>query len=132
MTRITFTVDGQPVAKQRPRTKKTKNGYSTRTPKKTKDYESLVAQSAMIALVGREMYDEKAELSVSIIIHREDARRADIDNIVKSVMDGMEKVVYHNDSQVLELYSRLYRKSKPARVEVSVKTLVADSKEKAA
>lgn len=126
-TLLQFIVDGQPVAKQRPRTRRTRGGkYRTHTPKKTKDYEASVAQSARIALGSKPRFGDKDKLSVSITIWRDNAIRADIDNIVKSIMDGMEGIVYKNDSQVLELYARLHRKSDKAGISVKV-SMLADT-----
>lgn len=125
MTTLTFCVFHQPIGKERARTQYTKHGYHTHTPQKTRDYEELVATLAMVAMhrQGIEMFPKQQPLSVSVIAYRDNAYRADIDNICKSVMDGMEGVVYHNDSQVLELYSRLYRKADDAKIEVTVKEL---------
>ncbi|MEO0597599.1 MAG: RusA family crossover junction endodeoxyribonuclease [Chloroflexota bacterium] len=117
---IQFALDMKPQTKQRPRTYRTKTGkVRTVTPKATKQYEQAIAQSASLAT--DKPFAKGVKLSVSILIWRTDARRADIDNICKSVMDGMEGVVYHNDSQVIELYSRLHRKASKAGVQVTVK-----------
>lgn len=117
---VSFHVPGNPVAKQRPRIFRD----IVYTPKKTLDYEALVAQYAMIAMAGRDMLT--GELSVSIISRRETKHRADIDNIEKSVMDGMEGVVYKNDSQVVETYNRLYRGVKPGGVDIIVKKMESE------
>lgn len=122
---VVFTLAINPVAKQRPRTYRTKSGETrTVTPKKTQDYEKQVARHASISRNSPDMLT--GELSVSIIIRRKTAHRADIDNIVKAVMDGMEGVLYKNDSQVMELYSRLYRKDPNPGIDVIVKPLLAN------
>lgn len=116
--RVKFTVNGNPLPKQRPRTYRTKKGkVRTITPKKTLNYEALVAQSASMAHDGELV---TGDVSVSIVIRRADNVRADIDNICKSVMDGMEGILYKNDSQVTTLYSRLYRNSENPGIDVTV------------
>lgn len=114
---VSFHVPGNPVAKQRPRISR-RRAY---TPKKTLDYEAVVAQYAMVAMAGCDMLT--GDLSVSIISRRETKHRADIDNIEKAVLDGMEGVVYKNDSYVVETYNRLYRGVKPGGVDIIVKQL---------
>jgi Holliday junction resolvase RusA-like endonuclease len=95
---IVFTVMGKPIAKERPRLGR----GGTYTPKKTKDYESDVRNAAQEAMQGKPPLTGLIQLSM--VIWRADGRQADVDNIVKSVMDGMQKGgVYRNDSQVAEL-----------------------------
>ena len=51
---VTFTVDGNPVAKGRPRFAKRGKFVQTYTPQKTKDYESLVMDAASNAMGSSE------------------------------------------------------------------------------
>lgn len=95
---IVFTVMGKPIAKERPRLGR----GGTYTPKKTKDYEADVRKAAQEAMQDKPPF--LGLIQLSMVIWRADGRQADVDNIVKSVMDGMQKGgVFRNDSQVAEL-----------------------------
>lgn len=95
----TFHVPGPPVPKARPRVV---NGR-TYTPKRTRDYEALVG-----ACYHGPPHEGK--VTVELEIHLPNRRRVDIDNICKSVMDGLEGHAYANDGQVYQLIARKWIK----------------------
>ena len=96
---VTFAIPGSPIPKGRPR--KGPNGWYT--PKRTKDYETLVAQCAMVA--GLRM-DPEATCSVEIELHLS-RRRFDVDNAAKSILDGLQRMAGGwNDRQVTSLIVR--------------------------
>ena len=96
-------IPGEPVAKARPRATRTGHIY---TPSKTKH------QEAEIALAWVRKYgDTKTEKPVSIEItffmkkslkskDRYVQKRPDIDNLIKTVLDGLNNVAYKDDKQV--------------------------------
>tara|TARA_Y100000588_G_scaffold209311_1_gene223161 strand:- start:245 stop:592 length:348 start_codon:yes stop_codon:yes gene_type:complete len=108
-----FKIPGRPQAKQRPR--KGRNGRFY-TPAATKAYEKKVAQ---IALEARQQCRQsplkgpvrlklivcKDYVNVDILPHKTGTRhgRADLDNIVKAVADGLEGILFENDSQITHL-----------------------------
>lgn len=95
-----FVVPGPPVSKQRPRRSPSGNWY---TPKKTVDYENLVAQCAIAAGLKLE---PKKWYSLSIDFYLSSFRK-DRDNQVKCVMDGLQRVGDNwNDNQIADLYIR--------------------------
>jgi len=55
--------------------------------------------------------DADSEWFLSINIYAR-GHVGDIDNIAKSVMDGLETVIYHNDRQVIQLNVNLHRVTK--------------------
>ena len=137
MLKITFVVDGTPVPKGRPRFSL---GH-VYTPERTREYESKVKEAAKAAMKGRPATD----MPVHVSIHayraiptswskrkQEHARHGeilpsshgmDIDNVYKSVLDGMIGTVYADDCQVVELTgSKAY--SGYARTEVQVIEIV--------
>jgi crossover junction endodeoxyribonuclease RusA len=97
MTTITFTVDGQPVPKQRPRVA---NGHAY-TPQRTADWEALVQAEAWVAMQGR--YAIASDVEVILRFCRKGKRRADLDNMCKGVLDGMNGVVFEDDDQVVKI-----------------------------
>jgi len=92
-----FTVPGRPRGKERPRMGRNGKFY---TPKQTRDYEESVAWFA------RNAYKEDpTELPVRLdLIIRSSKSRADISNILKSIEDGMNEIVYLDDKQIKEIH----------------------------
>ena len=122
MISIMFTVYGHPVAKGRPR-------FSTRgkfpvayTPEKTKNYESEVAMMAKAAMGASEPLEgaleafiyvtfpvpasySKKRTEACLIDSEKHTKRPDLDNVIKCVIDGMDKIVFLNDSQITSIHS---------------------------
>jgi Holliday junction resolvase RusA-like endonuclease len=117
MTTITFTVDGQPLPKQRPRIA---NGHAY-TPQKTKAWEALVQAEAWIAMQGR--YALARDVAVTMVFRRHGSRRADCDNLQKSCLDGMNGVVYEDDSQIVQLHAEVQYGHQNPGVDIEVRTL---------
>lgn len=106
---INFTINCEPIGKARPRFGQGR----TYTPKKTKEFEKLVALSALKA--GLQKSSSPIEIKI-IAIHKRPKRlmrktdsktriikdtKPDIDNIVKAVLDGLKG--YFDDKQVHRL-----------------------------
>jgi len=70
---------------------------------------------------------------VRVTVHVYDAikgqRPTDIDNIGKTLMDGMEGIVFQNDSQVDELHIYRHKGAKVAHIEVEIEEIVTEIKE---
>jgi len=121
---IKFEIQGTPQGKQRARVTK----HGTYTPQKTKDYEKLVGWSYKAA--GGKMMEGGVTLNIvayfKIPKSREEEelgfhlQRPDLDNIIKSVKDGLNGVAYKDDSQVYGIYA-LKMWSWSSRVEVIVR-----------
>lgn len=121
-----FEMPVRPQPKERPRV----HGGRGITPQRTRDYENAVATFAHAAMRGKAPTDRP----VRVIIHAEqrDRRRADIDNVAKSLLDGISGQrgskahagrvgpVLVDDSQVVELRVRLVRGASTDRVLVLV------------
>ncbi|MPW16932.1 RusA family crossover junction endodeoxyribonuclease [Paraburkholderia sp. CNPSo 3157] len=136
---VAFTVEGEPVAKGRPRASRTDTGVRMRTPKKTKSYESKIRAAATAAMFGSIPFGRPVALTVSIYLPipeswsklrqtkaAQDLIRAtnkpDTDNVVKAVKDAMNEIVYEDDSQVVDLVATKKYGREP-RVEVEVMEL---------
>ncbi len=105
---LTFEIPGPPVPKGRPRV--TRRG--TFTPQKTKDYEQAVGEAAMVALANLQLlkidpdddlwdWPVGSQYKVSCVFCFTKNPACDGDNILKAVQDGLEKVLYANDKQVV-------------------------------
>lgn len=99
MTGLAFVVPGRPIPAARPRV----TGKGTYTPRTTR-----VAESAVAAYARTQWRlpptPKGTRWSVRIIASFPDHRRADVDNLAKTVMDGMTGIVYEDDDQVTELH----------------------------
>ena len=110
---LTIWVPGKPVPKGRPRL--TRGGHAY-TPAHTHQWESIVASA------GRDVMDGRPPLSGPVLLAAlfYGARaNADIDNLLKSVLDGLNGVVYEDDSQV-QMLAAWRMKGEPHGVKVTV------------
>ena len=117
---VTFTVDGDPVPKGRPRFARRGQFVQTYTDSKTLEYETHVALKARQAIGSSEPL--KGALSVFLYLRyavptsytkkrkedclmgREFPKRIDLDNVYKSITDAMNGIVYVDDSQIVEAH----------------------------
>lgn len=119
----TFTIEGEPRGKGRPRFRNTGKFVQTYTDAKTKNYESLVMDAASNAMGTT----EPLETPVSVYLYirlpipksypkkRQEAclsgselpsKKPDIDNIAKSVCDGMNGIVFKDDCQIVQINAK--------------------------
>ena len=96
---LRFRIDGRAVPKGRPRMTRSGGVY---TPKTTVDYEKIVAAAwndkfGMLALNGR--------LRVTINVYTDRHAKQDVDNLAKSILDGMQRAgaFFDGDEQVYSL-----------------------------
>lgn len=107
-------------AKERPR--KGKNG-SIYTPKKTADCEKAIAKAWATAALPLVHYPIRCEVTLydatddmdMIFMSRiglVQGDKSDLDNMVKTVLDGLNKVAYNDDKQIVKLVvAREYAKT---------------------
>ena len=113
-----FEVPGKVIGKGRPRL----NSYTgvVYTPTRTKDYESLIEQYFLLkyprfkALEGRIKINiiayfsipkttKKADINEMLENNISPTKKPDIDNIVKSILDSMNKFAFKDDNQITKL-----------------------------
>lgn len=111
-----FIVTGKPVGKGRPRfVRKTGMAY---TDPKTKEYEGRVKAAAWAAMKAERLMPTGSRCSVQMTAFMEIPKsysekkkimcqlgaitppRPDIDNLIKAVLDGANKIIYVDDAQV--------------------------------
>jgi Holliday junction resolvase RusA-like endonuclease len=108
MRTFTFTINIKPKAKGRPRAGR--NGMYTDA--KTREHEEFIKQ-AYIESTGPKFdgpvelnatfYKDKIVVVVKELLDVESSLRGDVDNYLKSLLDGLNGVAYDDDKQVLNL-----------------------------
>ena len=113
-----FEVPGRVIGKGRPRL----NSYTgiVYTPTRTKDYESLVEQYfllkyprfkvlegrikvSIIAYFSIPKTTKKADINEMLENNISPTKKPDIDNIVKAILDSMNKFAFKDDNQITKL-----------------------------
>jgi len=134
---VTFKVDANPVGKQRARYVKRGNFVQTYTPDKTRTYESLIKEAAMQAMGSSEPLETPVNLYLYIRAPipksyskkkvadclnglEKPIKKPDASNVLKSVEDAMNGVVYKDDCQIVNFHvSKVY--SSQSGIDVCVK-----------
>ena len=119
---VNFMVEGTPVPKGRPRFARRGKFVSTYSPKTTVDYETKVAEAAQLAMGSSEPLETPVGAYIYITLpipvsyskkrkqeclsgNERPTKKSDIDNYCKAVFDGMNGIVFLNDSQIVSLHS---------------------------
>jgi Holliday junction resolvase RusA-like endonuclease len=101
MRELQFFIPGSPVGKARARASFRGGKAHFYTPAKTKRFENQVILYARTARQAAEIYAPFAgRIGVNLTLHYKKKKIFDIDNVAKSVLDGMNSVIYHDDKQV--------------------------------
>jgi Holliday junction resolvase RusA-like endonuclease len=98
LSSLVFRVDGKPQGKQRAR--RTSRHGRAFIPTETKDYELAVRMAVEQHVACEPEWILDGRYHVGALISFGGARASDIDNIQKSVLDGMNKAAYRDDSRV--------------------------------
>lgn len=132
---IKITVPGDPVAKGRPRFTRTGRSY---TPRKTENYENLIRLAYDLQNQDRDPAEGPITISVTAYFQiptswskKKQAAAAkqevpkiskpDLDNCLKSVFDGLNKVAWKDDSQIDEIHAWKKYSERP-RIEIEIET----------
>ena len=117
----TFTVQGEPRSKARPRFS-TRNGKVVAyTPRDTKTAEDRYRVAYLQAARAIET-DPFAAFTVEATFYCGTTQRRDVDNMLKAVLDGLHKTAWPDDAQVVEVVGRkTYVPKSEARSEVTVR-----------
>ena len=130
---LSFTIPGEPVGKGRPKFTMAGRAY---TPAKTAKYENLVRLAFYEKYSDWKPYEDavsikinsyfpipgswsKKKKSMAILMKIFKISRPDLDNIIKSVCDGLNEVAWKDDAQIYELYARKAYSENP-RTEVEI------------
>ena len=134
---VTFKLDADPVGKQRARYARRGNFVQTYTPDKTRNYEALLKEAAIEAMGSSEPLETPVSLYLYIRVPipksfskkkvqdclnglEQPMKKPDSSNVLKSVEDAMNGVVYIDDCQIINHHiTRVY--STLAGVDICVK-----------
>lgn len=128
---------GPPKGKARARTVRTRGGQTfSYTPEGTVLYENLIKIS--FSQTGERPFRAEEYLRVAIMAYYpvpkstskkkatemiagyiRPAKKPDIDNVIKSILDALNGVAYHDDTQVVAVFAEKYYSDTP-RVEVEI------------
>ncbi|GGK33175.1 hypothetical protein GCM10010965_27520 [Caldalkalibacillus thermarum] len=117
---IRFVVHGRPVPKARPRMAMRGRTAYVYKDEKTREYERLVG------FIAKQACKRPLKGPVQVNIRLFSMNDFDVDNVAKSVLDGMNKICFKDDNQVTALYvsKTKVRTEKEERAEVEVRPLV--------
>lgn len=135
---IVIEIDGEPVAKGRGKIGRMANGRPVIfTPAKTRNNENLIKMAAMAAMEGCDPIKGAVLVRLGVYIafpksfskkKLRDAEaglirpcvKPDLDNFIKSFLDGCNSIVFVDDNQVVELEAfKLYRAKPGMRGEIT-------------
>ena len=127
---VNFHIEGTPVPKKRPRFSTQGGMVRSYTDKATRNYEDHVNLSARAAMgssdpietpVGVYLYirlpipqsHSKKRTEACLNGFEKPIKKPDIDNLAKSLLDGMNGVVFKDDSQIVSLHCTKVYASEP-------------------
>jgi Holliday junction resolvase RusA-like endonuclease len=128
--RVSFSVEGDPVPKARPRTVRKGGRTWSYTPKKVTKWEDAIRCEAEKKFP--EPFNGPVALSLAFYLKRPKSRRKenfvittpDMDNLEKAVLDGLNEIAYVDDKYVVVKNSvKLYCRTGKPRVEIVVTAL---------
>lgn len=131
LKKITITFPMLPIPKGRPRARKCSNHIQIFTPQKTKEFEKAIAEYYKQSTKGFQ-FDKDQPIIVNLVFgmpipksapkvkqvnmckgNIKHTKKPDIDNLVKSVLDGLNGVAWEDDSQIVRLSASKEYSSEP-------------------
>jgi len=132
INKISLTIPGEPKAKQRPKWFK----HGTYTPEKTVSYESYIKElfatkypefmpkeTALTLHIYAGLFMPKSTSKKKVDMMKlgiiKPIKKPDVDNLLKTVMDALEKLAYKNDSQIVRVVMDKDYSERP-RLEITI------------
>lgn len=132
MGKIQFEIPGDVQPQQRPKFSRLGKHVTVRDPKESKDYkafvrliasqhapENLITEDIKLTIdvyrkIPKSFSKKKRQMALNGEIRP--TTKPDIDNLAKGIKDGLSKVLWHDDSQVIELTARKWYSENPRAV----------------
>lgn len=143
MRKVRFEIPGEPTGKGRPRFSKF---GGPRSPEKTVLYENLI-KTCYSAQCHDFMFEQGKQLDVRIIAYytipqsiskkrrqrmldkiERPLKKPDADNVVKVVLDALNKIAYYDDTQVVDLQIRRFYGENPRTI-VTIEDITPEMEE---
>ena len=124
---VKFNVFGKPRGKQRPRLCSVGGRNIVYTPKQTIEYQKLIKASYIAS--SKVFFERNIPIEINILayfFHKSSiefaTKKPDADNIIKIVLDALNKVAFYDDAQVSKIcFEKRY--SKMPRLEITIQNL---------
>ena len=124
---VKFNVFGKPRGKQRPRLCSVDGRNIVYTPKQTIEYEKLIKASYIAS--SKVFFERNIPIEINILayfFHKSSiefaTKKPDADNIIKIVLDALNKVAFYDDAQVSKIcFEKRY--SKMPRLEITIQNI---------
>ncbi|WP_144514922.1 RusA family crossover junction endodeoxyribonuclease [Bacillus pumilus] len=142
--KIAFTIYAEPVAQGRPRATTVHGMTRMYDPKKSRDFKSYVKLAAsdyrpeqlltcpleLRVKVYKSLLKSFSKKKAAEAERGElrPAKKPDVDNYIKGIKDGLNKVIWQDDSQIVDLHVSKFYSSTP-RIEVEVVTLTHEEEQ---
>jgi len=120
MAAINFVVHGNPVAKSNSYRIFKSRMYKTAACKQWEAAVLSACKASCVASVQIPAFPKGVPCTIRIAWFKRDNRRADLDNILKSILDSLNGFAYDDDSQVCEIIASKHIDAKFPRVEISI------------
>ena len=130
--KVSFTIPGVVQGKQRPKFSRQGPYVRAFTPQKTVNYETLVKMEYFEQCKGQKLTGAiRAEIQFFFPIPKSESKKkraamlsgeirhtkkADIDNCIKSVLDGLNKMAFDDDGQIAEIHAYKYYSESPKAI----------------
>lgn len=111
--RFDLWIPGNPIPKGRPR------GWEGHyyTPERTREWEEWVGWHARDQFMDEPL---KGDLGIGLVFLRGNKTKVDLDNLEKAVLDGLQGILFEDDSQIKEKRSMLaYSKQDPGVIVIA-------------
>lgn len=136
---ITFSINGTPIPKGRPRARVRGGFAQIYTPITTRKYEKAISDLAALAMGGRKPLEGPLSVSIrfrlappksmtkrerAVVLAGEQAYmgRSDLDNYFKAVADSLNGICWLDDVQIVRMFATKSASSKPG-IDVRVEPL---------
>lgn len=123
---IQIMIEGDAIPAARPRF----SGRRCYQPKRNQEYRARVQSAAYAAMFGKQPL--KGEVSAVVKLYRRyrptSRNFGDVDNHLKALLDGLNKIVFEDDSQICKCLVEKFKDKANPRTEIELEEIRSDEK----